>query len=58
MHPLDPYFEGIQLVGKGGRDYRPVFGLEISYPAEDKYINLTLSPFKYEYLRCLLIFFF
>jgi hypothetical protein len=42
MHPLDPYFEGIQHVGKCEGYYRPVIDLEISYPAEDKYINLTL----------------
>jgi hypothetical protein len=55
MHPLDPYFEGTEHVGKGGRECRPVFDLEISYPAEDKYINLALSPLKYEYLRCVLM---
>ena len=55
MHPLDPYFERIEHVGKSGRDYKPVFGLYISYPADDKYTNLTLSPLKYEYLRCVLI---
>jgi hypothetical protein len=36
----------MEHVGKGGGDYRPVFDLEINYPAEDKYINLPLSPVK------------
>ena len=55
MHPLDPYVQGIEHADKVGRDYSSVLGLEISYPAEGKYINLPPSPLQYEYLELLLI---